>query len=48
MVEDSPLGVKRTLRELDINRSTFYEWYRRYRESGDEALAAKPSQADKK
>jgi transposase InsO family protein len=44
VVEGSALGVKRTLRELDINRSTFYEWYRRYREGGDEALAAKPSQ----
>jgi transposase InsO family protein len=44
VVEDSALGVKRTLRELDINRSTFYAWYRRYREGGDEALAAKPSQ----
>jgi len=44
VVEDSALGVKPTLRELDINRSTFYEWYRRYREGGDEALATKPSQ----
>jgi hypothetical protein len=30
VVEDSSLGVKGTLRELDINRSTFYEWYRRW------------------
>jgi len=44
VVEDSSLGIKRTLRELDINRSTFYEWYRRYREGGLEALAKKPSQ----
>jgi putative transposase len=44
VVEDSSLGIKRTLRELDINRSTFYEWYRRYREGGVEALAIKPSQ----
>jgi putative transposase len=44
VVEDSPLGIERTLRELDINRSTFYEWYRRYREGGLEALAIKPSQ----
>jgi putative transposase len=41
-VEDSPLGVKRTLKELDINRSTFYKWYRRYREGGYDALAVKP------
>jgi len=44
VVEDSALGVKRTLRELDINRSTFYEWYRRYRDGGNEALAARSSQ----
>lgn len=44
VVENSALGVKRTLQELDINRSTFYDWYRRYRESGPEALAATPSQ----
>ena len=44
VVEDSALGVKRTLQELDINRSTFYEWYRRYREAGDAGLATRPSQ----
>jgi len=44
VVEESALGVKRTLRELDINRSTFYDWYRRYRAGGDEALAPTPSQ----
>jgi len=41
-VENSSLGVKRTLVELDINRSTFYEWYRRYREHGYDGLASKP------
>jgi putative transposase len=44
VVEDSPLGVKRTLRELDVNRSTFYDWYRRYRDGGDGALSVRPSQ----
>ena len=39
IVEGSELGVKRTLQELDINRSTFYRWYRRYRERGYEGLA---------
>jgi putative transposase len=39
IVEGSDLGVKRTLEELDINRSTFYEWYRRYEEEGCEGLA---------
>jgi len=43
VVEDSALGVKRTLRELDINRSTFYQWYRRYRERGDAGLTPPPS-----
>jgi len=45
VVEDSASGVKRTLRELDINRSTFYGWYQRYREGGFEALLAKPPQS---
>ena len=34
IVEDSELGVKQTLEELGINRSTFYEWYRKYLEGG--------------
>jgi len=42
IVEDSRIGVKRTLKELDINRSTFYNWYRRYREGGYDALASRP------
>jgi len=44
IVDNSSLGVKRTLVELDINRSTFYEWYRQYREGGYDALAPKKSQ----
>lgn len=39
IVEDSPLGVKPMLRELGINRSTFYTWYRRYQEEGYAGLA---------
>ncbi len=38
IVENSPLSVKQTLRELNINRSTFYNWYERYQEGGYEAL----------
>jgi putative transposase len=38
-VEESSLGVKRTLRELGINRSTFYQWYRRYQNEGYSGLA---------
>ena len=41
-VENSSLGVKRTLVELGINRSTFYDWYRRYRDGGYDALASRP------
>jgi len=39
LVEESPVSVKQTLIELDINRSTFYDWYRRYQQGGYEALA---------
>ena len=34
LVEGSELGPNRTLRELGIHRSTFYNWYGRYREQG--------------
>jgi len=46
IVEGSELGVKRTLEELGISRSTFYEWYRRYLSSGFEGL--KPKVPDRK
>ena len=39
LVEESALSVRRTLAELGINRSTFYEWYHRYNENGYEGLA---------
>jgi len=39
IVESSELGVSRTLQELGINKSTFYEWYRRYRQYGYDGLA---------
>jgi putative transposase len=45
LVEASSLSVKRTLEELDIPRSTFYRWYRRYREEGYDGLANRPSNA---
>jgi len=41
IVEGSELGVKRTLEELGINRSTFYEWYRNYLDHGIEGLNPK-------
>ena len=34
IVEESELSVKRTLAELNVNRSTFYQWYDRFREKG--------------
>jgi transposase-like protein len=39
LAEESPVSVKQTLLELNINRSTFYKWYRRFQEGGFEALA---------
>ena len=45
LVEGSDLSVRHTLRELQVNRSTFYAWYRRYTERGRAALHPKPSAA---
>jgi len=39
LVEQSPLSVKTTLRELGVNRSTFYQWYKRYLTDGFDSLA---------
>ncbi len=41
IVEGSELGVKHTLEELGVNRSTFYEWYRNYLDHGLEGLKPK-------
>jgi transposase InsO family protein len=41
LVEQSSLSVKKTLKELGVNRSTFYNWYRRYLEYGYDGLADK-------
>jgi transposase InsO family protein len=38
LVEGSSLPVKRTLAELDVPRSSFYRWYRAYRDGGSEGL----------
>jgi transposase InsO family protein len=46
-VENSELGVKRTLDELNVNKSSFYEWYRRYEASGYDGLAVRKSIARK-
>ena len=34
LVENSDVSVKKTLKELDVNRGSFYQWYRRYKEDG--------------
>jgi transposase-like protein len=38
MVESSDLSVRRTLQQIDISKSTFYDWYGRYCEDGIEGL----------
>ena len=40
-VTRSELGVKRTLKEYGIARSTFYKWYQSYLENGFEGLKPK-------
>lgn len=44
LVETSELSVKRTLAELGVPRSSFYDWYRRYLADGYEGLAAQKPQ----
>ena len=39
LVEHSELSIRKTLQELEVPRSTFYGWYRRYQESGYDGLA---------
>jgi transposase InsO family protein len=41
IVEDSELGVNRTLKELGIHKRTFYNWYGQYKENGFDGLAPK-------
>jgi putative transposase len=45
ILEDSELSIRQTLKELGINRSTFYNWYRRYLEEGVEGLGSKKTNA---
>lgn len=46
LVEHSNLPVKQTLEELQVPRSTFYDWYRRYQELGPDGLKDKHSKGD--
>jgi len=43
LVEQSDLGVIRTLRELKVNKTTFYNWYNCYIKDGYDGLARKKS-----
>jgi putative transposase len=43
LVEQSELGVIRTLKELKVNKTTFYKWYSCYLENGFDGLARKKS-----
>ena len=43
LVEQSELGVNRTLRELKVNKTTFYNWYIEYLKNGFDGLARKKS-----
>ena len=45
LVEGSDLPVRQTLRELQVNRSTLYAWYRRYTARGRAGLHPQPSAA---
>tara|TARA_R110000850_G_C9923762_1_gene461596 strand:- start:51 stop:1058 length:1008 start_codon:yes stop_codon:yes gene_type:complete len=38
MVTRSEIGVNKTLREIGLNKSTFYNWYNAYSENGVEGL----------
>ncbi len=38
LVEASTLSVRKTLEQIAVNKSSFYEWYRRYLEEGIEGL----------
>ena len=46
LIEQSDLGVNRTLKELKINKTTFYNWYNIYLEKGYDGLARKPSKTN--
>jgi putative transposase len=41
LVEDSELPVTETLSDLDVSRSTFYDWYGRFLEADYDGLAVK-------
>ena len=46
LVEDSKIGVSRTLLKLGIHKSTFYNWYGRYKQEGYDGLAPSNRKVD--
>lgn len=43
LVDGSDISAKATLKELGINKSTFYNWYKEYQRKGEEGLISKRS-----
>ena len=41
LVDGSDLSANRTLKELGIHKRTFYNWFKRYLESGFDGLASR-------
>ena len=39
LVEQSDLGVIRTLKQLKVNKTTFYNWYKAYLENGYDGVS---------
>ena len=40
MVDQSEIGVNKTLKEIGVNKSTFFKWYKAYCEKGMDGLQA--------
>ena len=43
LVKNSDLSVRQTLARLDIHKSTFYNWLKRYEENGIDGLEDRKS-----
>jgi len=43
LVQNSDLSVRQTLTRLDIHKSTFYNWLKRYEENGIDGLEDRKS-----
>jgi transposase InsO family protein len=47
LVEQSSLGVGRTLEKIGVSRATFYRWYDQYQTGGPEALSDRSPKPDR-